>query len=650
MLTAAALIAYSCQATAQASNLSSAELITLTRAFQTAQLGKWDKALSITDTVSSKLGKKLMWWLYLTEPNQNVPVDKLASFIQKNPNWPNLRKIRISAENRLWTRSDSKTEEVLSWYALYPPITAVGQTHLAEAKIDSGSLIEGEALLREIWISGNLSSRLEERLVTRHSSVLHTKDHVLRLENLLWKKHIRSAKRMLKRVDKDQKTLALARIGLMEFAGNVDTLISRVNPETKDDLGLVFDRVRWRRVKGLNTNARKLLLATPNPPQRQKIWWKERRIQVRQALVDGDITDAYQLAFQHGMKRGGKDYAEAEWLAGWIALRFLHDGQNALYHFSELHKAVYRPISRARAAYWAGRAAQSLKENRVASIWYEEASSYPLTFYGQLAAQNLDRKNSIRLPSTLLPSHSEMKEFQKNELTRATRLLTKLGGKRKIKPFLMKLDKTAKTSRQRLLVALLAEQSGRLDLSVGLAKRDHNSGLNLISHAYPIISLPKKFVKDEALLLAVARQESQFNPLAISHAGAVGLMQIMPTTARLTAKRIGVTYRLDRLAHDGYYNAMFGSAHLAKLLDRYEGNYVLTITAYNAGAGRVRRWIAKNGDPRSREVDTIDWIEMIPFEETRSYVQRVLENLQVYRRLLARPAQVSIRLAQDLGM
>jgi soluble lytic murein transglycosylase len=320
----------------------------------------------------------------------------------------------------------------------------------------------------------------------------------------------------------------------------------------------------------------------------------------------------------------------------------------ALDHFARLHGAVFFPVSVSRAAYWAGRAADALDDPELASQWYQDAALYPLTYHGQLAIEKLGVAPRLNLPEEPAPTIAEAEEFPGHEMARMTRLLNDLGESRSVDPFLLHLDGQVRTAGERVLVAVLAESIGRRDLTVKVAKNAERDGVYLTSRAYPVIDLPKKYVEDPALLLAMTRQESAFDPQAVSHAGARGLMQLMPATARRTAKKIKVPYNVDKLTADAQYNATLGSAHLKELLATFDGNYVLAVAAYNAGEGRVRRWMRRSGDPRTDEVDAVDWIELIPFTETRDYVQRVMGNLQVYRTRLGQGADVRLRLTEDL--
>ncbi|MCH8197687.1 MAG: lytic transglycosylase domain-containing protein, partial [Proteobacteria bacterium] len=455
--------------------------------------------------------------------------------------------------------------------------------------------------------------------------------HAGRLDRLLWAGRTWEARRMLRRVDAGQRALAVARIRLRRFRGGVDWAIRQVPKALTENLGLVYERLRWRRRKGRDADARALLDSLPPALTRPEIWWRERVVLARRALRGGEVSAAYALASAHRQTRG-KNFAEAEWLAGWISLRFLDDAEVALKHFSALHANVRYPISLARGAYWAGRAAEATGDGPLAQQWYAKAASHVTTFYGQLAASRLKGSAPAAIPKEPAPDARTAQEFAERELVKATRLLGASANPKPMRRFILHLNKKAQTPEEHKLIAELAKSLNRPDLAVATAKRSLRSGVFLLTGAYPLSYLPTNRNGLEAeLLLSLLRQESAFEVGAVSYAGARGLMQIMPATARRVARRLRLRYSKHRLLTDPEFNLAIGTAFLNGLLNDYRGSYVLALAAYNAGPSRVRRWIRNNGDPRDGEIDVIDWIELIPFNETRDYVQRVLENVQMYR-------------------
>ena len=631
-----------------AAKLTADDRVVYGEAFSAAEKGLWKSTLDAAAKGGNALATDYFRWLYYSQPGATPSFEEVAAFVEAHADWPRLDRVLRTAEEQLAKREEADDRLVLDWFGRYPPVSVTGKIRLAEALLRQGDNDKGSTLLRESWVEGNFSRQDERMLLRRHRQLLTQDVHAQRLDRLLWDRRRSDALRLLPQVPNELRTLGMARIGLIESAGNVDSLIARVPEALRDDPGLAFERVRWRRTKGFDDRAREILLEPRISELRADKWWRERRIQVRNALYDGELTDAYVVATLSDLEPGGADYAEAEWLAGWIALRFLNEPDLALDHFARLHAAVVYPVSISRAAYWAGRAAEALDDHELAAKWYQDAALFPLTYHGQLALERVGSEPRLRLPDEPKPTIAEAETFPDLEMSRMSRILSDLGENRRIDPFVLKLDGQVQTAGERLLVAVLADSLGRQDLAVRVAKNAEQDGVYLPTRAYPVVDMPSTYVQDRALLLAMSRQESAFDPEAISHAGARGLMQLMPATARRTAKSIKLRYSPDKLTSDPQYNATLGSAHLKELLDTFDGNYVLAVAAYNAGEGRVRRWLKQNGDPRKGEVDAVDWIELIPFTETRDYVQRVMGNLQVYRTRLADNGETPLRLSKDL--
>lgn len=613
-------------------------------AFAAIENGNWSRARALAGRAEEPLAAKAIEWLYHLEPGSNVDFASRAAFIDGNPDWPRQRELLRRAEAVI--PEDWPDALVLDWFTRHPPVSAEGRVRLGEALMGLGRRSEGIEVLRRAWIEGDFPVTVERLVLRRHGKLLSRADHEARLDHLLWKERRSAARRMLRRVGLGQRALAEARLRLMALSGGVDGAIARVPPELRDDPGLVYERLRWRRRKGLDESAREILFAPPRVIPNPEDWWDERGILARRALADGYVSEAYRLARDHGLSQGVA-FAEGEWLAGWVALDFLRDPTMALSHFARLYQGVTMPVSRARGAYWAGRAAAALGDKEGARQWYRAAMAHPTTFYGQLAALKVEREAVLTLAPDPAPDPEAADAFEANELVRAARLLSELGEEERLPPFIDTLGEQASSAAQHAEVAALAVSLGRVDLGVRAAKRSVREGFLLAEPAYPVIGLPTVAKPERALLLAVSRQESAFNPRAVSGSGARGLMQLMPATAHQVARQLKVAYAPKRLTEDAIYNATLGGAYLAELLDRFDGSYVLSLAAYNAGPARVASWIKSFGDPRQPGVDPITWIEMIPYDETRNYVQRVLESLQIYR-LRLNGTEVSLGLGRDL--
>jgi soluble lytic murein transglycosylase len=528
-------------------------------------------------------------------------------------------------------------EQIVAWFADFPPLTAAGSARLAEVFMDRGQRERAAKLIRSTWINGNFKASEEREFLERFNSFLTQQHHIARLDRLLWDHRRREAERMLRRVSPEYRALATARLKLMTRASGIDTAIERVPEALREHPGLLYERLRWRRRRGLHERAREVLASPPLNLVRPAAWWVEARIQVRQAMNGGLISEAYDLASNHGQTET-LPRAQAEWLAGWIALRFMDAPDTAIRHFEELYRGVGYPISVSRAAYWSGRAAEQAGDLGLAYDWYYRAAAYPTTYYGQLAHFQLHGTDMNRLPDAPRISPTEERVIEHRELTRVARMLAAIGEPGRLAPFLLRLAELSASPGEHRLAAQLAYALGRPDLGVRIARRAALDGVFLIDEAYPVIALPKSLntgvEAEPALVLAMMRQESGFSAGAISRSGARGLLQLMPATARFVAKMHGLPYNKKRLTTDTEYNLTLGRAYIEGLLKEFDGSYVLAIASYNAGESRVYGWIDEYGDPRTGAVDVIDWVELIPFSETRNYVQRVLETVQVYRWIL----------------
>ena len=622
------------------------------QAFGEAARNNWNRAHRLAARADNPLGARILRWWDYSRPGTNASFADIARFMDENPDWPSRRALQIAAEAALVR--DASDREILAWYRWRDPISREGRLGYADALLDAGETDRAAAFVRAAWIENEFGAEELANTYRRYRALLRPEDHIARLDRLVWDNHGRSARRMFRYVDEGHRRLAEARLALRARAGGVDAAIARVPKSLRGDAGLVYERLRWRRKKGRHESTRTLLHGMPEHlGRRPELWWTERAIQVRRALEGGRFPEAYELAAGH-RQIAVSTFAEAEWLAGWIALRFLDEPRdglvqagNALRHFSRLHGAVSMPISRARAAYWAGRAAEALHDLEAAMLWYDRAARYPGTFYGQLAIGRIGVPDAPLIGGPGEAAGTGRATLEGHALVAAVRLLSLPGYDRLVEPFIVRLGQLARNRADHDLVTALALSIGRADHAIRAAQYAARDGYVSIDGLFPLVDLPfsaEDADLEHALVLAVARRESRFDRKALSRAGARGLMQLMPGTARSVARRMGVRYTRHRLTADPAYNVALGSRYLGDLIERYDGSYLLAIAAYNAGPGNVKRWIAANGDPRrDPEVDIVDWIEMIPLRETRAYVQRVLEGVQVYRwRLGRRPTASSL--------
>lgn len=629
---------------AWAAPLSASDHRTYVAAFAAAKRGDWAKAETLAASAHDRLPAEALTFFDDLRNGTTASFSAIAAFIHAHPDWPELMVLRERAEAAIATATDA---QLVPFFREYPPLTPAAKLRFAQIQTQAGHRTEAKRLIRQAWIDGDYTAAKEKMMLHRYRGVLRGVDNARRLDRLIWDGQYAEAKHMLRHVGRATAALDHARIGLATMAPGVEALIARVPRRLRHNPGLMFERLRWRRRKNLDEGAAAILEHPPARLVRPEAWASERLIIVRRLLDDHQIWLAYRLAAAANGLSGGLDFAELQFLAGWIALRELHRPGVAYDHFVHLYHAVKFPISRARGAYWSGRAAAAMGKPSLARTWYETAAPFITTYYGQLAAARLGITISafdIREPD---PTPAETRAFDRNEFVRLARDLAQIGVSDDLAVFLRRIANEAKTSADYVLTAHLARALGRPDIAVYAAQRASHAGITLVDEGYPIADLPPGVSREKPLVLAMTRQESAFDASAVSNAGALGLMQLMPATASKVARHLHMRFSRRRLTSDVAYNMKLGRAYLASLVSDFSGSYVLAIAAYNAGPARVRQWIEEYGDPRSAKVDPIDWIERIPYTETRNYVQRVLENLQVYRFRLG-TAEPTLSLAADL--
>ena len=627
-----------------AATLSAADRAAYQAAFIAVEDEKWPVAEAMADKAKDPLLAKVVYWLDLMRFNSGHDFSDYADFMEENPDWPGQTSLQTQAEIAM--PSDLPVKKVLAFFGQREPVTFAGTTQLARALQAGGDKAQAAAVVRRGWVELDSGEDDEKQFLAKYGAVLKSEDHVARLDRLLWDGKQDATKRMMGRVDAAHRALAEARVALRNEKKNADKLVAKVPKSLQRDAGLVYERARFRRRKEKYESIPDLFFPPLKEVSRPDMLWREIDDAARRALARGQVKIAYKLAIQHGAT-DGTAFAEGEWLAGWIALRFLHEPKTAYAHFTRLHGGVGSPISKARAAYWAGRAAEELKKKEDAKSWYAEAAQWPTTYYGQLAAQRSGLRGPLQFATVPEPTGPQAAEFGKRELARIVQQLSEIDQADRAKAFLLKLVDLAKTPTEHRLTAELAASLGRNDLMVATAKASRLDGIEMVDQLYPVLAVPPGDRPEAALTLAIIRQESAFQSDALSSAGALGLMQLMPATAKSVAGKVGLPYSKPRLTSDPTYNMMLGRAYLGELIEDYGGSYVLAIAGYNAGPRRVAEWIGRNRDPRMKSVDAVDWVESIPLSETRNYVQRVLENLQVYRHRIG-GTQIALSIEQDL--
>jgi soluble lytic murein transglycosylase len=566
-----------------------------------------------------------------------------AQFLRANPDWPQGTTVRRLAEKLI---DDSVTApERLAYFSQFPPLSALAKLRLAEAQLSLGKPGEARASARDAWDSAGLDPVAEQQLLTLFEKDLRPEDHLSRADRLLWSNQTSAAARLLPRIDMDRRLWLLARLALRADSPDAANRLAGVPPQLRNDPGLILDRAAWLRRKGLLTEAQTLLAnasPAPGPIIDGESWLKTRLEFARTAWRTGNFDTAYRIASRHGALSGGapiavrslgerQQFIDSEWLAGWLALRKLGRADAAIGHFRNVRTAALTPLSQTRGDYWIGRAAEAAGQAAAARTAFEAAAGHFDYFYGQLAAERLGRTPAIRRIAPAAISADMAGTFRADPLVRASFALGDIGDRRRQALFVRSLADRAQSPRDQALVAGLVKPLGRPDLGVLLGKAARSNGQPaLIETAFPMLALPASLDASWTMIHAIARQESQFDQTITSSANAQGLMQLLPTTAAEQAAKLGLPASTARLTTDPIYNVTLGSGFFRRLQDNFGGSHVLAVAAYNAGPGNVRKFLAANGDPRLPGTDMIDWIEAIPFSETRNYVQRVLENAVVY--------------------
>lgn len=610
------------------------------RALYAVSQKDWQVAQRIAASATVPLIEQIILHKTLISPHSTPAFETLAHFLTQYPGWPQEHILIRKAEDQLTEEMPLPVRQ--AWFNANPPITPQARLLAALTAAQTSQDTALPAIIRETWRKGGFAHKTERMILNNYGALLTNEDHAARVDGLLWRGQTAAVERMYPFVSKQQQLLARARLALRYRKPGVDYAVARVPAELSADPGLVYDRVRWRRQHGQTEAALDLIrdhyAAIDIDAAIHDRWWRERHILVRAALKTKDYQTAYKLSAHHRFSSESSRgvLAEAEFLAGWIALRFLDDPGSAQRHFATMYEAVTFPISLARGAYWSARAAESLGDWGAAARWYHLAKRYPMTFYGQLAAAKLRSAPDVTTQSDSVISreNSATPRFS-GPLMQATELLEEAKEDASVRQYFASLVSNLTTHDDYLAATRFATRIGRPDLSLWAAKRAGRDGIFLLAQSYPVISLPEEIGQlseiEPALIFAVTRQESAFDTGAISPAGARGLMQLMPGTARQVARNLDISYKPQWLIQDPAYNALLGSSLLSEHVTQYDGSYILALAAYNAGQHRVARWRKQYGDPLAAETDIVDWLELIPIGETRNYVQRVLEALPFYR-------------------
>ena len=609
------------------------------QAIQFMEKSNWKDALKVAKKARAKSIYNFIQWQHLLTTGNRVSFYDYKEFIERNKNYPRIGRIKYLAEHKMSTQILSP-KDIINWFENRKPLSGFGKMVLGESLILTGNNSEGIKLIKEGWITADLSKSDLKFFRKKYKKYLSSDDYIKRADYLAWENKYWDLRRMLRYLPKDYRLLYTARQLLMRKSYGVDSAISKVPQKLKNDPGLNYDRLKWRRKRGRLESSLEILLNIDNTKEymvRPEKWWTERSIIARSLIYKKKYETAYKIASQHAMSQG-PEFAEAEWMSGWIAFSFLKDPLLAEEHFKRFYENVGYPISLTRGAYWLGRTYEKMGNRELSEKWYKEGAKYLTTYYGQLSHLKVYPNQKFALYNPMQVDIKISEDFYRKKLVAIVHLLDDLKKEKYAKYILRFLANENINEGSEILAAKLATDISRFDFAIQISKIASYEKRFHHKYNYPIIGVPKNVkgrkIPDSAFILSIIRQESEFDTSANSSAGAKGLMQLMTYTARIVAKQAKIPYSKKKLTKNPKYNINLGSFYLAGLLLEYDGSYPFSIAAYNAGPKRVKYWNKINKNPQKGNIDYVDWIELIKFKETRNYVQRVLENFNVYRFIL----------------
>jgi len=621
---------------ATAPSASAEDIAAVKRVIEAAQKGRLADADADEAKISDPVARKLAEWVILRSDNTNPSFARYAAFVANNPTWPHAALFRRRAENALWN-DHVDDAAVLAFFTGHKPRTAKGRFMLARALVAKGDHDGAAALVRYAWRHDECSAEAESKVLEMFGNLLTRADHKARMDQRFYAGDVEGGMRAASRLGGDDLAIGRARAAVLKRLNNAKALLDAVPMNARHDPGYIFSRAQWLRLNNKPEEAGKLILTVPQDPTALvdlDQWWAERRILVRKLLDDNDPQTAYRVARDAAPPPRGFFRVDHYFTAGWIALRFLHDPKTAAALFAHIGEATSSPYALARGGYWQGRAAEAMGQRTQAKAYYEVAAQYSATYYGQLARARLGMTDlGLHGPPPLTPA--ERHRMANIEVVRAAEILYALNEHDMLASIYAELGDSGTDIAGLTALAEVAGKHGDGRAVLLLGDGAYSRGLPFDYFAYPTFGLPnyKPIAPpiSDAVAYSIARQESHFNQKDISPAKAMGLMQVTPEAAIDTARRFKAVYNRARLLSDPIYNMQMGAAELSNLFMGYNGSYILTFAGYNAGRGRVKQWIAAYGDPRDPNVDPVDWVERIPLSETRNYVERIMENLQVYR-------------------
>ncbi len=619
------------------------DLAAVKQAIDLAHKGRNDEATNVESTISDPLARKLVEWVILRSEDGKIDFTRYAAFIAANPSWPGVSGLRRRAEVALW-QQQADPRAAVAFFASEPPVSAKGQFALARALLAEGDRAGARAAVRAAWRNDGFSAELEAQAREMFAGLITAADDKARMDARLYADDDDAGLRAARHLDAVEFAIARARAAVIDRAANAKALLEAVPAAARHDPGYMFSRIQWLRRADNIAEAAQWLLAAPREPEKLgdlDQWWIERRLLARKLLDLGDFKTAYEIAKGAAVPTNQNYRAERQFTAGWIALRFLRQPGLALAHFARIAAGAANPITLARGYYWQGRAAEALGRGGEARGYYQAAARYPTAYYGQLARARLGL-DAVALRQLAEPPA----EHRRLEVARAFDILYAVDERDLVAVMAADLAEKATDAGALALLADIATRHHDARATLLIGKSALGRGLPFEPYAFPAFGVPNYRpigpAVERCVVFSIARQESAFNPRVVSAAHALGLMQVTPDAGRFVARKFNVAFNQRRLLDDPVYNAQIGSAELGDDIGQFNGSYILAFASYNAGRHRVKEWIGQYGDPRSPKVDPVDWIERIPFAETRNYVERVIENMQVYRARIGNDSRLLI--------
>jgi soluble lytic murein transglycosylase len=615
---------------------------------EAAKSGDVSRASAIQAGLSDPLARRIVQWAMIDSAGSMLSFYDLETANRDMDGWPRASRRRAVAEKAMEAAAVSP-QQVIDWFAGKDPETPEGAMALAAAYQSTSRGVEAQALIRRYWRDHVFEADQQSRMRARFGQFLTPDDDAQRLGTLLYGQQGPAARAMLDVVTPDVRALGQARIALRGDRNDAAQYVEAVPAALQSDPGLAFDRARYYRKRDLDTIAvgylRNFPSTLPANSEVASFIWTERRALMNAALRSGDVRGAYAAVTGHGLL-AGSDYADAEFFAGWIALTKLNDPVLADEHFAKIQSAVSSPISVSRAYYWRGRAAEAHGDTAAANGFWTQGAQYYTAFYGQLSAEKIGQRQ-LTLGADPVPTAADRARFEALDLVRAARMIEDAGEHDVFRAFVIAAAEELSSTEEFALLVDMARLYGDQDLSMRVVRVGAQKGSYLPERGYPILQTPQDYgAAEPAFMLAITRQESNFDPNARSGPGARGQMQLMPATASILARKLGVSYS-PQLLQEPTYNLRLGGAYLGSLVNDFGGSYVMAAAGYNAGPGRPTQWTSYCGDPRGGARDPTDFIECIPFSETRNYVMRTMETTQIYRARL-NGGVAPLTLAEDL--